>query len=361
MFWRFVMAAVAFRKRRLLLAFAGLMVSATLATVLFSVYSGIEGKMRAEFRGYGANLVIAPRGAAASVPLRAVEEAERLGAAAAPFIYTVSKLRGESVVLAGVDFRRAAPLTSFWRVEGASMAQAGECLAGSTAASHFHFVLGGRADLATGDCVIRGIVSTGGAEDNQLLLPFARVAADAGVRDAASVVQVRADGARVEQVRASLALALPEDDIRLLYAVAETEANVVLKVRTALFLLSGLILAIAVLCVAGNFSTLVMERGREIGMLKAIGAGESRIAGLFLAESLVLALAAAVTGYAAGVGIAYWIGRQSFTASAGAAGTVSFRVFAEAAAITLAVAVIATMASASRIWRIQPAVILRGE
>jgi len=43
-------------------------------------------------------------------------------------------------------------------------------------------------------------------------------------------------------------------------------------------------------------------------------AGESRIAALFLAESLVLALGAAVTGYAAGVGIAYWIGRQSFCA-----------------------------------------------
>ena len=279
-FWRFVVAAVAFRKRRLLLAFAGLAVSATLATVLFSVYSGIERRMRAEFRGYGANLVIAPRGAAASVPLRAVEEAERLGAAAAPFIYTVGKLRGESVVLAGVDFRRAAPLTSYWRVEGASMAGAGECLAGSTAAAHFHLGVGDRADLAAGACVIRGIVSTGGAEDNQLLLPFERVAAEAGVRDAASVVQVRADGARVEQVRAALALALPDDDIRLLYAVAETEANVVLKVRTALFLLSGLILAIAVLCVAGNFSTLVIERGQEIGMLKAIGAGESRIAAI---------------------------------------------------------------------------------
>ncbi len=205
MFWRFVVAAVAFRKRRLLLAFAGLAVSATLATVLFSVYSGIERRMRAEFRGYGANLVIAPRGEAGSVPLRAVAEAERLGAAAAPFIYTVGKLRGESVVLAGVDFRRAAPLTSYWRVDGSPLAAAGECLAGSAAASHFHLKLGDHADLAAGACTVRGIVSTGGAEDNQLLLPFERVAAEAGVRDAANIVEVRADGARVEQVRAALA------------------------------------------------------------------------------------------------------------------------------------------------------------
>ena len=60
MFWRFVLAAVRFRKRRLLLAFAGLTVAATLATALFSVYADIDRKMRFEFRGYGANLVIAP-------------------------------------------------------------------------------------------------------------------------------------------------------------------------------------------------------------------------------------------------------------------------------------------------------------
>jgi hypothetical protein len=51
-FWRFVIGAVKFRRRRLLLAFAGLAVAATLATTLFSVYSDIERKMRREFRGY---------------------------------------------------------------------------------------------------------------------------------------------------------------------------------------------------------------------------------------------------------------------------------------------------------------------
>ena len=65
MFWRFVVAAVAYRTRRLLLAFAGLAVAATLATVLFSVYSGIERRMRAEVRGYGADLGLARRGRSA--------------------------------------------------------------------------------------------------------------------------------------------------------------------------------------------------------------------------------------------------------------------------------------------------------
>ena len=64
MFWRFVLAAVRLRRRRLLLAFSALAVAATLATALFSVYSDIERKMRAEFRGLGANLILAPEGGA---------------------------------------------------------------------------------------------------------------------------------------------------------------------------------------------------------------------------------------------------------------------------------------------------------
>jgi putative ABC transport system permease protein len=221
--------------------------------------------------------------------------------------------------------------------------------------------VGSRAELASGPCTVRGIISSGGAEDNQFLLPIERVSAEAGLHDAVSLVQVRAEGSHVEQVRAALAAALPQTDIRLLYAVAETEANVVLKVRTALFLLTGLILAIAVLCVSGNFSTLVMERSREIGILKAIGAGDSRIAGLFLAESVGLALAAAVTGYLAGAGVTSWISGQIFSENSGAVLILSFRVFAQAAAITLAVAILATVLPASRIWRIQAAATLRGE
>jgi putative ABC transport system permease protein len=368
MFWKFVAQAVEFRKKRLLLAFSALAVAATLATALFSIYSDIERKMRVEFRGYGANIVIAPAGGAQTVPLAAVAEAERQGAVAAPFIYTVGHLDGEPVVVAGADFRRAGPLTDYWRVEGARAAGSGECLVGSTVAAHFRLKLGQPAKLEGAPCVIRGIVSSGGPEDAQVILPFAAAEQLAGIHDVASVVEVRADGERVTAVHAALAKALPGADVRLLHAVAETEANVVLKIRATLFLLTALILAITTLCVTGNFSALVLERSKEIGILKAIGAADGKIAALFLSESLILGLASAVTGYGLGLLVAWWIGRQIFPGSAvgaagGAAGGVgvNYNVFLPVAAVTLAVAAGATLAAAARIWRIKTAVILRGE
>ncbi len=362
MFWRFVLGAVKFRRHRLLLAFSGLAVAATLATTLFSVYSDIDRKMHREFRGYGANLVIAPAANAQTVPLRAVAETERLGAVAAPFIYIVGRVGDERVVVAGVDFERAAPLISYWRISGARSAGSGECLAGSTAAAHFNVAIGQTIALASGACVVRGIVNTGGDEDSRLMIPFASAAAAAGFQNAASVVEVRADGRRVDQIRAALARSLPESDVRVLHAIAETEAGVVLKVKYAVFSLALVIFAITTLCVTGNFSALVIERSKEIGVLKAIGAAETKIASLFLSESLVLALVSTIAGYAAGLALAYGIGRKIFSdAGAVAAIGVDFVVFVPVMAVTLLVAVIATLASASRIWRIEPAVILRGE
>ena len=358
MFWQFVLAAVKFRRRRLLLAFTGLAVAATLATTLLSVYSDIERKMRREFRGYGANLVIAPVLHSQTVPLTAVDKAVRLGAVAAPFIYTVGRIGDERVVVAGVDFHRAGPLTSYWRVDGARTAGSGECLAGATAAAHFHVAVGQTLPLASGSCVVRGIVATGGAEDSRVIVPFERAAADSGFQNSASVVEARADGRRVEEIRAALARAIPEADVRVLHAIAETEANVVLKVKYAVLFLALVIFGITILCVTGNFSALVIERSKEIGILKAIGAAEGKIAALFLSESLVLALGSTVAGYALGLAVAFAIGRKIFS-DAGIG--VNFGVFVPVMAVTMVVAAVATLLAASRIWRIEPALILRGE
>ncbi|HUO28677.1 MAG TPA: FtsX-like permease family protein [Bryobacteraceae bacterium] len=361
MFWSFVLRAVEFRKRRLVLAFAALAVAATLATALFSVYSDIERKMRAQFREYGANMVIAPEGGSQTVPLEAVAAAERQGAAAAPFIYTVGRVDSEPVVVAGTDFRRAAQLTDYWRVDGARAATPGECLLGSAVAAHFRLRIGDKLALDGAPCVVRGIVSSGGAEDQQAIVPLETAAQLAGLRDAVSLVQVRADGAKLPAVAAALSNALPGVDVRVLHAVAETEANVVLKLRSTLFLLTALILAITTLCVTNNFSALVLERSQEIGVLKAIGAAERKIAALFLSESLILGLVSTAAGYGFGLLVAWWIGRQIFPEASAAGVGVNFGVFLPVTGVTLVVATAATLAAAARIWRIKPAVILRGE
>lgn len=355
MYWAFVAGAVRLRRMRLLLAFSALAVSAALATALFSVYSDIERRISAEFASYGANLTIAPAGSSVTVPLRAVDEARKLGAVAAPFLFAQSRLSGQPVLLAGVDLASAEALTQYWHVTGSRVG----CLAGVNAAERFHLQVGSGAKIDGAPCRIAGIVSTGGPEDDEFIVPLAMAAAVAGVSDTASLVEAQVPAARLAAVQRILRQRLPGTDVRTVRAVAETESSVVVKMRVALLLLLALILVITTMSVSSNFSELVLERSREIGILKAIGAPERKIAALFVSECLVLALGSTLAGYAAGVVLAGWIGSSVFEAPFSI--HVNLPVLLMAAAITAAVALTATSIAAGRIWRIQAATILRGE
>lgn len=341
MFLRFILRALQYRKERLVLSFSALAIGAALATVLFGIYGTVERRLREEFRSYGANIAAVPL-SGKTVPLEIVSAAEALGATAAPFLITSSG----AMVVAGFDPAKSAGMTSYWHVRGTR-----ECLAGE----NIHLAIGAR----TAVCTVTGIVSTGGAEDDELLVPFEAAAKIAGIHDAASVIEIRAPGDRVEIVRAALAKQFPAADVRTIRAVAGTESNVVLKIRFSLFLLTVVILGITTLCVTSNFSEMVIERSKEIGILKALGGVERRIATLFVSESAALALAATIVGYAAGLVGAAGIGRKVFGGSFRI--DANWLVFAGVAGVMLAVAAIATGIAASRIWSIEPATILRGE
>ena len=348
MFFRFILGALRYRKQRLTIAFAALAVAATLSTVLFGIYGTIEQRIRDEFSAYGANIVAVPQ-TGRTIPLAIAAAAERQGAEAAPFLITTGRIGNEAIPVAGFDVVKSRALTSFWHMQGSRDIAAGECIAGEVLAARLNLRVGSPA----GSCMVRGIVSTGGAEDGELLVPFD---SSSGV---ASLIEIRAPGDRVEAVRAALAKEFPAADVRTIVAVASTESNVVLKIRASLFLLTLLILGITTLCVSSNFSEMVIERSKEIGILKALGAAERRIAAFFVSEAAALALLAALAGYCVGVFAAAGIGRQVFGGAFHPEG--SWLVFTGVMAVMLAVAAIATGIAASRIWGIQPAVVLRGE
>ena len=86
---------------------------------------------------------------------------------------------------------------------------------------------------------------------------------------------------------------------------------------------------------------------------------ERGIAALFVSESAALALAATIAGYTAGLFAAAAIGREVFGGVFHV--DANWPVFAGVAGVMLTVAAVATAIAASRIWTIQPAIILRGE
>jgi putative ABC transport system permease protein len=369
-------------------SFAALAVGATLASAFLNLYFDLPRKMTTEFRTLGANLILAPKGTSETLP----EEVYRELAEAQPatprlaWLYAVGKVNGQEAILAGTELERLAALNPGWQVlddpsakrssesidafiarsaraqGGLGNQQATWLLAGETAATHFGWKAGEAVTVnygsATLDLQVIGIISTGGSEDSQLLLPLPALQEITGHAGQLSLIALAAPGAaaQVEAVRQQLARRWPEIDVRPLRPVLESEARVILKVRGLMFGLTAIVLAIVILSVMTTVSGLVLDRQRDIGVMKSLGGSDWAISLLFVAETLSIAAVAALLGYALGLGLAQWAAQRIF------ASALPWRwdTLPAVVGVTLAVAFLAATLPVYRVRRLDPAVVLRG-
>jgi putative ABC transport system permease protein len=295
----------------------------------------------------------------------------------------VGKVNGQEAILAGTEIERLAALNPGWQVlddpaakrssesiaafiararGGIGNQQATWLLAGETAAAHFGWKAGEAVTVAYGSATLNlnliGIVSTGGSEDSQLLLPLPLLQEATGRTGQLSLIALAAPGAaaQVEAVRQQLAVRWPEIDVRPLRPVLESEARVILKVRGLMFGLTAIVLAIVILSVMTTVSGLVLDRQRDIGVMKSLGGSDRAISLLFVAETLSIAAVAAVLGYAIGLGLAQWAAQRIF------ASPLPWRwdTLPAVVGVTLAVAFLAATLPVYRVRRLDPAVVLRG-
>ncbi|MFB6265095.1 MAG: ABC transporter permease, partial [Bradymonadaceae bacterium] len=114
------------------------------------------------------------------------------------------------------------------------------------------------------------------------------------------VVETRNNAAVTEVaqfVRDDLGLQLSDDYNRA------KRAGFLITVLTLVFdLISGLILLVAAINIAHTFLTIVLQRRREIGLMRAIGATRGDLRWLILGESTAVGLAGGLAGLAAGLG-----------------------------------------------------------
>ena len=83
---------------------------------------------------------------------------------------------------------------------------------------------------------------------------------------------------------------LPGTDVRAIRRVADTEGRILSRVSTLLWIVTLAALIAAALAVAATSAATVLERRAEIGIMKAIGATNALVGGIFLAEQLMLAI-----------------------------------------------------------------------
>ncbi|MBI4465157.1 MAG: ABC transporter permease [Acidobacteria bacterium] len=230
--------------------------------------------------------------------------------------------------------------------------------------------------------VVKGILSTGGAEDNQVFTSLAVAQSLAGVPDQVRKVQVsalikpedelsRRDPATMtpedydrwycspylSSILHQIREVLPETAVSAVRQVAETQGNVLSKLLFLMALLALLALIAASLSISSLASLAVLERQQEIGLMKAIGAQDWLVAALFLGEATGQGLVGGWLGFVAGYGLAQVVGQQVF----GSGVALNWLLLPIILLLALAVSFLGTWFPLSRAVHYQPAMVLRGE
>jgi putative ABC transport system permease protein len=418
MFGRLVYESFRRQKRRKLLAGIAITLGVGVATAMLAVATDIGNKISRELRTYGANLIVTPQEDTLDVQIGGVDlkppsDGAYLNEADlpkikgmfwrnnivgfAPMLPISVRVNSDAknftllgtyfskrLTLGKEDFVTGVRITHpWWKVQGAwPDDNSSDVLLGENLAARLGRKTGDDIEIAAQTHHIAGILSTGGAEDNQIIAPLALTQQILGKPGAVRRVYVSAltkpedafarrdpqtlRGAEYDRwycspYAASIAFqlqeAIPHSHAEQIRQIAQNEGTVLSRIKGLMLLVTLAALFASALAVSAAMATAIFERRTEVGLMKALGAGSISVAVLFFAEALLLALIGGVVGFAGGALLARQIGRSIFDSQI----TIEPVLFP----VILAIAVIVTFAGSAmairRAVKFDPVYALRGE
>ncbi len=147
---------------------------------------------------------------------------------------------------------------------------------------------------------VTGILNTGGAEDDQIFVSLDAAQALTNHPGLVSLVQISPLGTQtpIEETARALEQAIPDVQAKTVRQIAEGEVALIRRVQLLLALIAAIVLVATGVSVGATMTTVMLERRREIGLMKAIGAEARRIGTMFLAEVMAQGVVGGIAGYA---------------------------------------------------------------
>jgi putative ABC transport system permease protein len=236
----------------------------------------------------------------------------------------------------------------------------------------------------TKNYIIKGIFDSGGNEDNYIYLPLKELQELNNSNGNISRIEVSAlttpdnDLARkaaldinslsikeyetwyctayVSSISYQIQEVITDSVVKPIRQVADSEGAILEKTQLLMLLITILSLLGSAVGISNLVTASVMERGQEIGLMKALGAKNHQVLLLILSEIFITSLIGGIFGYFIGIGFAQIIGYSVFSSA------VSLKVLV-IPIISLSVfliTIIGSIPSISSLLRLKPAEVLHG-
>jgi putative ABC transport system permease protein len=371
MFFRLLYESFRRQKRRKLLAGIAIMLGVGMATAMIAIATDIGDRISRELRSYGANLIVTPQEdtldvVIAGVNLKPPSDGAYLNEADlprikgmfwrnnivgfAPMLPVDVNLAGQKLTLLGTYFSRQLAFGKqnfvtgvrsthpWWKVQGSWPDEnSTDVLLGEHLASRLRLQPGQQVEIAGQPHSIAGILSTGGPEDDQIVASLRLAQQILGKPGAVRRIYVSAVtkpedalarrdpkimspemydrwycSPYAQSIAFQLQEAIPHSHAEPIRQVAQNEGIVLTRIQGLMLLITLAALLASALAVSASMATAVFERRGEVGLMKALGAGNLTVASLFFAEAALLALIAGAAGFAGGALLARQIGQAIF-------------------------------------------------
>ncbi len=485
MFLRMITASLLRRRSRMLVALLSISIGATILSGLVTIYYDVPRQMGAQFRNYGANMILVSSeggkmsSADAEAALSLIPKEKILGATPYRYVNAQMTLNQRSFVTAGTDFEQVQATSPYFSVEGSypvrerqvligkqvaetigakensvielswkrtetartegTELKPGMTLAGSAegfndgmvyvtlslgedlsiatltvnadsqtpdigqkcAESTFTnrflgkqipLVLGEDVDALTGatftstavveaingasptengeaaeaaaagnrlSLQVAGILDTGGDEEQYIFMSMSDMEVLTGEKDVYDVMELSISATAeeldgyVERITAAGTGVTP----RLVKRVTKSEASVLTKLQSLVFLVTAVVLVLTMICVSTTMTAVVTERRKEIGLRKALGASDNGIRTEFLGEGLFLGGLGGLLGAGLGFAFAQVVSVNVF------GGSITFQplLMPVTMIVSMAISALSCMIPIRHAVQIDPALVLKGE
>jgi putative ABC transport system permease protein len=300
MFWGNITA----RPLRSFLSVIAIAIQVILVLMIVGLTSGVVSDWGKRVEGVGADILVQPPNSSIFFAFSSAVMPEKLGdqIEALPTIDEVAPtvILNEPknlIIVYGIDYKRFNALSrGFLYRNGRPFESPDEALADDIIAQSKHLKVGDHITLLNRSFIISGIIAHG--KGARFFIPLKTAQEIAGVENRVSMFYVRSKG-NTEAARADILKLGPKNQVRSMseYVSLMSSSNLP-ELRPFIRSMVGLGVVISFLVVLLNMHTLVMERTREVGILKALGFSRFDVVQMLLGETLVLTLLGSGLGIA---------------------------------------------------------------